>query len=63
MRHYEIKGLQPNSIYYLQIHAVSVYGKRRLKSAASSELMNTTVDPGSISKQASMDNMLMNDAA
>ncbi|XP_065076420.1 anosmin-1 isoform X2 [Ochlerotatus camptorhynchus] len=62
-RHYEIKGLQPNSIYYLQIHAVSVYGKRRLKSAASSELMDTTVEAGGAIKQPSMDNMLMNDAS
>lgn len=62
-RHYEIKGLQPNSIYYLQIHAVSVYGKRRLKSAASNELMDTTVEPGGAIKQPSMDNMLMNDAS
>lgn len=62
-RHYEIKGLQPNSIYYLQIHAVSVYGKRRLKSAACSELMNTTMDPANSNKSASMDNMLMNDAS
>lgn len=62
-RHYEIRGLQPNSIYYLQIHAVSVHGKRRLKSAACSELMNTTVDPASTNQSASMDNMLMNDAS
>lgn len=62
-RHYEIKGLQPNSIYYLQIHAISVYGKRRLKSAANSELMDTTIEAGGTVKQPSMDNMLMNDAS
>lgn len=62
-RHYEIKGLQPNSIYYLQIHAISVYGKRRLKSAASSELMDTAVEHGAGTKPPSLDNMLMNDAS
>lgn len=60
-RHYEIRGLQPNSIYYLQIHAISVYGKWRLKSAAASELMDTTVVEGD-AKPPSMDNMLMSDA-
>ncbi|XP_055615964.1 anosmin-1 isoform X2 [Toxorhynchites rutilus septentrionalis] len=62
-RHFEIKGLQPNSIYYLQIHAISVYGKRRLKSAATSELMDTTVDTDEAARPPNMDNMLMNDAS
>lgn len=62
-RHYEIKGLHPNSIYYLQLHAVSVYGKWRLKSFASNEMMDTMVDVGGAVKQISMDNMLMNDAS
>ncbi|XP_038104431.1 anosmin-1 isoform X1 [Culex quinquefasciatus] len=63
-RHYEIRGLHPNSIYYLQIHAISVYGKRRLKSAAASDLMNTSIAEG-VEKSAlpSMDNMLMSDAS
>lgn len=39
-----------------------MYGKRRLKSAANSELMDTTVEAGGAIKQPSMDNMLMNDA-
>ncbi|XP_055523589.1 anosmin-1 isoform X1 [Wyeomyia smithii] len=62
-RHFEIKGLQPNSIYYLQIHAISVYGKRRMKSQACNELMVTSVDANESIKLPSMDNMLMNDAS
>ncbi|XP_052866123.1 anosmin-1 [Anopheles cruzii] len=56
-RYYDIQGLLPNRCYYLQIQAISVYGKRRLKSSASTQLMNTTTE-GS----ASLDNLLMGDA-
>ncbi|XP_055584799.1 anosmin-1 isoform X2 [Uranotaenia lowii] len=65
-RHYEIRGLLPNSIYYLQIHAISVYGKRRLKSMATNELMDTTVNANGVGvdvPSANLDNMLMSDAS
>ncbi|XP_058813046.1 anosmin-1 isoform X3 [Topomyia yanbarensis] len=62
-RHYEIKGLQPNMYYYLQIHAISVYGKRRLKSPANHELMYISAEAGGAVKLPNMDNMLMNDAS
>ncbi|XP_058461155.1 anosmin-1 isoform X2 [Malaya genurostris] len=62
-RHYEIKGLQPNMYYYLQIHAISVYGKRRLKSLANSEFMYISADAGGAVKLPSMHNMQMDDAS
>ncbi|XP_050084181.1 anosmin-1 isoform X2 [Anopheles aquasalis] len=59
-RYYDIRGLQPNRFYYLQIQAISVYGRKRLKSAANHQLVNTTVaDKG---KAINLDNLLMGDA-
>ncbi|XP_035898020.1 anosmin-1 [Anopheles stephensi] len=63
-RHYDIQGLLPNRYYYLQIQAISVYGKRRLKSAANHLLVNTSsVTPGQDKGQPiNLDNLLMGDA-
>ncbi|XP_049548539.1 anosmin-1 isoform X1 [Anopheles darlingi] len=60
-RYYDIRGLQPNRFYYLQIQAISVYGRKRLKSAANHQLVNTStvVDKG---KAINLDNLLMGDA-
>uniref|UniRef100_A0A182NKX1 Anosmin n=1 Tax=Anopheles dirus TaxID=7168 RepID=A0A182NKX1_9DIPT len=64
-RHYDIQGLLPNRFYYLQIQAISVYGKRRLKSAASHQLINTTATGSSGpdgQPVVNLDNLLMGDA-
>ncbi|KFB53275.1 AGAP003441-PA-like protein [Anopheles sinensis] len=61
-RHYDIQGLLPNRYYYLQIQAISVYGKRRLKSAANHLLVNTSTPPGH-DGAVNLDNLLMGDAA
>ncbi|XP_053670150.1 anosmin-1 [Anopheles nili] len=64
-RHYDIQGLLPNRYYYLQIQAISVYGKRRLKSPANQLLVNTsfssTAGPEA-SRSVNLDNLLMGDA-
>lgn len=52
--------MQPNRFYYLQIQAISVYGRKRLKSAANHQLVNTSVvEKG---KPINLDNLLMGDA-
>ncbi|KAH8388638.1 hypothetical protein KR093_011740, partial [Drosophila rubida] len=40
---FEIKKLQPNSSYYIQVQAMSISGSRRLKSEKKSLLYNTTL--------------------
>jgi hypothetical protein len=42
-RHYEIRDLLPNSMYYLQIQAISLFGYKRLKSEPATQLINTTL--------------------
>ncbi|XP_050069532.1 anosmin-1 [Anopheles maculipalpis] len=62
-RRYDIHGLLPERYYYLQIQAISVYGKRRLKSAANHLLMNTSSIPtGPDKSPINLDNLLMGDA-
>uniref|UniRef100_A0A182PMZ5 Anosmin n=1 Tax=Anopheles epiroticus TaxID=199890 RepID=A0A182PMZ5_9DIPT len=67
-RHYDIQGLLPNRYYYLQIQAISVYGKRRLKSAANHLLVNTSISTvtgqqdGLTPTSVNLDNLLMGDA-
>lgn len=50
---YEIKNLLPNNSYYIQLQAISMYGKKRLISEKKSKMINTTIDN---------DVILMNDA-
>ncbi|XP_052902783.1 anosmin-1 [Anopheles moucheti] len=62
-RHYDIQGLLPDRYYYLQIQAISVYGKRRLKSAANHLLVNTSATASSQERSPiNLDNLLMGDA-
>uniref|UniRef100_A0A182LRG8 Anosmin n=1 Tax=Anopheles culicifacies TaxID=139723 RepID=A0A182LRG8_9DIPT len=62
-RHYDIPGLLPDRYYYLQIQAISVYGKRRLKSAANHLLVNTSSTAiGQDKSPINLDNLLMGDA-
>uniref|UniRef100_A0A182XK45 Anosmin n=1 Tax=Anopheles quadriannulatus TaxID=34691 RepID=A0A182XK45_ANOQN len=64
-RFYDIQGLLPNRYYYLQLHAISVYGKKRLKSNAIHLLVNTSsaspVQDGG-GAPLNLDNLLMGDA-
>uniref|UniRef100_A0A182JNJ8 Anosmin n=1 Tax=Anopheles christyi TaxID=43041 RepID=A0A182JNJ8_9DIPT len=62
-RHYDIQGLLPNRYYFLQIQAISVYGKQRLKSAANHLLVNTSsISAGQDGTPLNLDNLLMGDA-
>lgn len=55
-RHFEFWNLKPNSMYYLQIQALSSFGKKRsLKSPKESLLLNT-----SISSNATFGNLRSN---
>uniref|UniRef100_U5EUX2 Putative adhesion-type protein n=1 Tax=Corethrella appendiculata TaxID=1370023 RepID=U5EUX2_9DIPT len=60
-RNYVIHGLLPNSFYYIQIEAISLFGKQRLKSEAKSEIINITMQENSISFKniTSLDNLLL----
>ncbi|XP_055376228.1 anosmin-1 isoform X2 [Condylostylus longicornis] len=41
---YEFWNLHPNSMYYIQVQAIAVHGKRRPKSPKSSIFYNTTIE-------------------
>lgn len=42
-RHYEIRHLIPDSSYYIQVMAISIFGRKRLKSKKESRFLNTTL--------------------
>ena len=42
MRSYVLKNLSKNSIYYIQVQAISLFGKKRLKSLKESKIFNQT---------------------
>lgn len=43
---YELKNLIPNSVYYIQVQALSVFGRKRMKTKKVSKLLNTTITDG-----------------